>query len=107
MTLFDVGPTDESTLTARQSAVLRAARDQEGVGSREAGIAAHKAGGCRFCSADQACKFAESDGNAILRRLRTLGHVRYRAKLKTWHAVRSADQRSRTADEPDPFPEGF
>lgn len=117
--LFDVGPVDENTLTERQRAVLRVARAPEGVDAREAGVAAHAVSGCRYCAISlgravpgtpprtviEPCQYAERDGNAILRRLRDLGHVKYRAKLKTWHATtgRSSSQ----TDAGDPFPDGF
>lgn len=118
-TLFDVGPVDENTLTERQRAVLRAARAQEGVDAREAGVVAHAVSGCRYCSVSlgravpgtpprttiEPCQYAERDGNAILRRLRELGHVRYRAKFKTWHATTGVAS-SQNAGA-DPFPEGF
>jgi hypothetical protein len=104
-TLFDVGPVDENTLTERQRAVLRAARSPEGVDPRQAGHAAHAAAGCKWCRATEPCRYAESDGNTILRRLRELGLVRYRAKLKTWHATTGRATSQNTGA--DPFPAGF
>lgn len=102
MTLFDVGPADESTLTRRQAAALAAARAPEGTDASEAGRAAHVAIGCRFCGPSHACKYAERDGNALLRRLRDLGLVKYRAKAKTWQATTG-----RESPQDDGFPDGF
>lgn len=79
-------------LTDRQAAVLQAvqAAGLDGLHADEAGAVAHalKEGRWRH-GRDERCAFCGSDGNAILRRLRTLGLVKYRLRTG-WVAVGAA-----------------
>lgn len=116
--LFDVPASHH--LTDRQQAVLNALRraGQDGLHADECGAIAHELKQGRWAhTRDERCQFCGQDGMQILRRLRELGLVRYRAKLKAWVAVGIPESIRNDPEPPDhagdgpvpynAFPAGF
>lgn len=77
-------------LTDRQALALAAlqAADHAGLHADEVGALLHEQKQGRWGhSREERCAWCGGDGLAMLRRLRELGHARYRAKLKAWQAT--------------------
>jgi hypothetical protein len=102
------------TLTDRQQHALNTIQTagQDGIHADELGAALHQLRGTHKAGAR--CLYCGQEGVQMTRRLRDLGLVRYRAKLKTWVAVETAGDEPIPADHvgdgPVPFnafPAGF
>ena len=82
-------------LTDRQQALLDAvvAAGTEGLTTGEGGAVLHalKEESRWAHTRDERCRYCAKDGATYLRRLRTLGHVRYRGALKIWVALETRD----------------
>lgn len=81
-------PAPPKPLTAKQQAVLDAVTraGTEGLTTVEAGAILHslKEESRWAHTPQERCRFCSQDGAAYLRRLRALGHVKYRSVLKVW-----------------------
>ena len=86
-------PPPTRPLTEKQQALLDAvtAAGTEGLTTVEGGAVLHalKEESRWAHTREERCRFCAKDGATYLRRLRTLGHVRYRGALKVWVAVDS------------------
>lgn len=98
-------------LTDKQQALLDAVTSagQDGLEASEAGAVLHalKEESRWAHTRHERCEWCGRDGNQYLKRLRTLGHVRYSGKLKVWLAVGTEAQEPVSGmlrpDEPLPF----
>lgn len=91
-------------LTDRQALALATlqAAGLDGLHADEVGALLHEQKQGRWAHGrEERCAWCGGDGLAMLRRLRELGHARYRAKLKAWQATELPPA------EPVPVPEDY
>jgi hypothetical protein len=94
--LIPTGP----KVTAQQAAVLAALEQagEDGLHADECGAIAHELMESRWAHPrDTRCQFCGQRGLQVLKRLRTLGLTRYRARNKAWQACNLPQ----AAPEPD------